>query len=123
MILCPYRSKVTYGLSRDQDAIAASNAAIRAPDGKYGFMHFQVAVSYFIVKHWNAAKDSVERTAERDSSDPVAACNVAASLQNAGLKREAITWYREAISRDPAYASKYECPEALLTWRAAPMTL
>jgi tetratricopeptide (TPR) repeat protein len=55
----------------------------------------------------NAAKASFERAAELDRSDPVAAYNVAASLQNAGFKREAVTWYREVITRDPGYANKH----------------
>ena len=33
-------AKSLYEVSRYQDAIAASNAAIRAADGKYGFMHW-----------------------------------------------------------------------------------
>jgi tetratricopeptide (TPR) repeat protein len=102
-----------YGLSRYQDAIAASHQAIRASDGKYGFMHFHLGNSYFQLKDWKAAADSFERAAKLEPSDPAAAYNVAASLQNAGFKREAIQWYREVISRDPAYASKNEVPGSI----------
>jgi tetratricopeptide (TPR) repeat protein len=64
-------------------------------------MHFHLGNSYFKLKDWSAAKESFERAAELYRSDPVAAYNVAASLENAGFKREAITWYREVITRDP----------------------
>jgi tetratricopeptide (TPR) repeat protein len=66
-------AKSLYGLSRYQDAIEASNAAIRASDGKYAFMHFPLGSSYFKLKDWNAAKDSFERAPELDRSDAAAA--------------------------------------------------
>jgi len=91
------------GERRFNEAIAAARSAIRASDGKYASMHFQLGSAYFRLKQWQDAAQSYEKAAELAPKDPVAAFDAGVSLYNDDQRDGALTWFREAARRDPEY--------------------
>jgi tetratricopeptide (TPR) repeat protein len=96
------------GLRRFQEAIAASKQAIRLSDGKYSYMHFNLAASYFDTQNWEAARQSFELAARMVPKDDAAAFNVALCYLNLSYFRDAATWFEEVLRRNPNRADKQD---------------
>jgi tetratricopeptide (TPR) repeat protein len=106
------QAKALLGLRRFQEAINASNQAIRLSDGKYSPMHFRLGSAYFGVENWEFAKQSFERAAELDPKDDAAAYNVALCLVRLGYYSTAARWYEEVLRRNPNHPEKQD----ILNW-------
>jgi tetratricopeptide (TPR) repeat protein len=94
-------AKIFEDLQRYSECISASQAAIRASDGKYPSMHFQLGQCYFDTEDWSKASDSYRLAAEADKSDVASAFNLALSLARQGYTSDANHWFHEALNRKP----------------------
>ncbi len=94
---------VHYRLREFDEAIKAIDTAIALSDGKWGIMHFTRGLAYFDLQNWAAAQDSFERAADLDPKDADAAYNVALCLVNLRDSSDAVTWFREALRRNPRF--------------------
>jgi tetratricopeptide (TPR) repeat protein len=97
-----------FGLRRFQEAINASNQAIRLSDGKHRAMHFRLGASYFELQNWEFARQSFEKAAELALTDTAAPYNVALCFQNLGYRHDAAHWFEEVLRRDPQYKDRAE---------------
>lgn len=105
------------GLRRFQEAINASNQAIRLSDGKYGVMHFNLGTAYFNVENWEFARQSFERAAQLDTKDDAAAYNVAICFVKLRYFSDAANWYEEVLRRNPSRRDKQELLNRIQTLR------
>lgn len=96
------------GLRRFQEAINASNQAIRLSDGKYSSMHFKLGSAYFEVENWEFARQSFEKAAQLNPKDSAAPYNIALCMIRLGFYRDAANWYEEVLRRDPNHRSREE---------------
>ena len=64
-------------------------------------MHFTLGTGDFDLKQWPEATQAFMKAAELDPKNSTAAYNVAVSNLNARFYTDAITWYREALRRNP----------------------
>jgi lipopolysaccharide biosynthesis regulator YciM len=94
-------ARIFENLQRYTECIAASQAAIRASDGKYPFMQFQLGNCYFDTSDWSKAETSYRIAAQADKNDAASAYNLALSLSRQGYTNDANQWFREALSRNP----------------------
>jgi hypothetical protein len=94
-------SRIFEDLQRYTECIAASQAAIRASDGKYPFMQFQLGQCYFDTEDWSKAAASYRLAADADKNDAPSAFNLALSLARQGYRSDANQWFREALNRKP----------------------
>ncbi len=99
-------SEALQGQRRFTEALAAEKSAIRASDGKYSEMHFQLGSVLFDLKEWPDAAEAYRKAAELDPKSAVAAFNVANSFYNQPQSEPALTWYRDALKRDPEFSEK-----------------
>ena len=88
-------------LQRFNEAINASNEALRLSDGKYAFMHFTLGSAYFGTENWELARQSFGKAAELDPKDDTAAYNVAVCYARLGYFNDAAVWYENALQRNP----------------------
>lgn len=95
-----------FGLRRFQEAINASNQAIRLSDGKYGWMHFRLGSSYFELENWDFAKQSFEKAAELNLSNAAAPYNVALCYIRLGYRADAAKWFQEVLRRNPNHPER-----------------
>lgn len=102
-----------YGLRRFDETVTASKRAIALSDGKVSSTHFRLGSAYFELKDWEEARQSFEKAAQLDSSDTAAPYNVALCLVHLGYYRDAITWYREVLRRDPKYSDRDQILERI----------
>src|ERR1039457_3229309 len=63
-------AKAQIGLRRFEEAVNSAQQAIRLSDGKYGSMFFVIGSAYFELENWELARQSYEKAAESDPSDP-----------------------------------------------------
>ena len=96
------------GLRRFQEAITASNQAIRLSDGKYSSMHFTLGSAYFGQENWEFARQSYEKAADLESTDTAAPYNVALCFARLGYKTDAAKWYAEVLRRNPNHPDRAE---------------
>ena len=94
------------GQHRFTEAVAAEKNAIRASDGKYSEMHFQLGSVLFDLKEWPEAAEAYRKAAELDPKSAAAAFNVANSFYNEQQSESALTWYREVLKREPVFSDK-----------------
>jgi serine protease Do len=94
-------AKIFADLERYSECIAAAQAAIRASDGKYPSMQFQLGYCQFATENWSQAATSFRIAAEGDSSDAVSAFNLGLCLARQGFDTDANHWFREALNRKP----------------------
>jgi tetratricopeptide (TPR) repeat protein len=99
-------SEALQGQRRFTEAAAAEKSAIRASDGKYSEMHFQLGSVLFDLKEWPDAAEAYRKAAELDPKSAVAAFNVANSFYNQPQSESALTWYRDVLKRDPEFSDK-----------------
>jgi tetratricopeptide (TPR) repeat protein len=111
------QSKALQGLRRFQEAINASNQAIRLSDGKYATMHFELGSSYFGTENWEFARQSYEKAAQLNSKDSAAAYNVALCYAKLGYYRDAVTWYEEVLRREPNHPQKQDILNTIQIYR------
>lgn len=102
------QAEALLGLRRFQEAINASNQAIRLSDGKYSTMHFKLGSAYFDVENWEFARQSFEKAAQLNPKDSAAPYNVALCLVRLGYYRDAAIWYEEVLRRDPNHRNREE---------------
>lgn len=102
------QANALFHLRRFQEAINASNQAVRLSDGKFSTMHFRLGACYFELQNWEFARQSFEKAEELNQADTAAPYNVALSLQNLGYRGDAAKWYEEVLRRDPNYQDKVE---------------
>jgi len=95
-------AKIFEDLQRYSECISASQAAIRASDGKYPFMQFQLGQCYFDTEDWNKASVCYRLAADADKNDAASAFNLALSLARQGYSSDANQWFREALNRKPS---------------------
>ncbi len=95
-------AKVFEDLQRYTECIAASQAAIRASDGKYSWIQFQLGQCYFDTEDWNNAATYYRLAAEADKTDAASAFNLGLSLARQGYTSDANQWFREALNRKPS---------------------
>ncbi len=95
-------------LRRFQEAINASNQAIRLSDGKYSSMHFKLGSAYFEAENWEFARQSYEKSAQLEPKDDAAAYNVALCFVRLGYRGDAARWYEEVLRRNPNHGEKQE---------------
>lgn len=88
-------------LEQYSECIAAENAAIRASDGKYPWMHFRLGYCYFHTENWSQAANSFRIAAEGDKTDAVSAYDLGLCMSRQGFEDDARNWYREALNRKP----------------------
>lgn len=100
-------------LNRPSECISAEQAAIRASDGKYSWMQFQLGNCYFDAENWSQAQASFRIEAEADKTDAAAAFNLGLSLSRQGYSSDASQWYREALKRNPSDELKQKILHAL----------
>ena len=100
------QAEALLGLRRFQEAINASNQAIRLSDGKYGMMHFNLGSAYFGVENWVSAKNSFEKAAQLNPKDDASAYNVALCNVRLGYYRDAADWYEEVLRRNPTHRNR-----------------
>jgi len=105
------------GLRRNQEAINAAKQAIRLSDGKYGIMHFHLGSAYFEIENWQFAKQSYEKAAELMPTSDAAAYNVALCMQRLGYSVDAITWYQEALRRNPSRTDRQQILDLIAALR------
>lgn len=96
------------GLRRFQEAINASNQAVRLSDGKYSSMHFKLGSAYFEVENWEFARQSFEKAAKLNPKDDAAPYNIALCLVRLGYHGDAAQWYEEVLRRNPNHPQKQE---------------
>jgi tetratricopeptide (TPR) repeat protein len=96
------------GLRRFQEAINASNQAIRLSDGKHATMHFKLGSAYFEVENWEFARQSFEKAAQLDAKDDAAAYNVALCFARLGFTLDAAKWFEEVLRRNPNHPDRQE---------------
>ena len=94
-------AKIFEDLDRYSECISASQAAIRASDGKYPWMQFRLGQCYFDTQNWSQAANSYRLAAEADKTDAVSAFNLGLSLSRQGYEVDAKEWFREALRRNP----------------------
>ena len=70
-------------------------------DGKYGFIHFNLAAAYFDAENWESARESYQKAAELDPKEPLSAYNVALCLSKQKLWLDSAQWYEEYLKRRP----------------------
>jgi S1-C subfamily serine protease/Flp pilus assembly protein TadD len=99
-------AEALFGLRRFQEAINASNQAIRLSDGKYASMHFRLGTSYFELENWEFAKQSFEKAAQLDPTDAASAFNAALCFRRLGYTIDAANWFEEVLRRDPKYKDR-----------------
>lgn len=105
------------GLHRYYEAVNAAQQAIRLSDGKYGSMHFRLGSAYFELQNWEFARESFERAAELQPTDPASAYNVALSYQRLRYFIDAAKWYEEYLRRKPNANDRSEIIELIRTLR------
>lgn len=101
------------GLRRFQEAINASNQAIRLTDGSFSAMHFALGLSYFDVENWEFAKQSFEKSAQMEPKDDAAAYNVALCFLRLGYYRDAANWLEEVLRRNPNHRNRPDILERI----------
>ncbi|MCC7176270.1 MAG: serine protease [Bryobacterales bacterium] len=102
------QAKALSGLRRFQEAINASDQAIRLSDGKYSTMHFTLGGAYFDVENWEFARQSFEKAAQLNPKDDAAPYNVALCLVRLRYYRDAANWYEEVLRRNPNRRDRQE---------------
>jgi tetratricopeptide (TPR) repeat protein len=102
------QARALLGLRRFQEAINASNQAIRLSDGKYANMHFNLGSAYYGVENWQFARQSFERVAQLDTKDTAAPYNVALCYRRLGFYYDAAKWYEEVLRRNPNHPEKQD---------------
>jgi tetratricopeptide (TPR) repeat protein len=102
------QAEALLGLRRFQEAINASNQAIRLSDGKFSYMHFKLGSAYFEVENWEFARQSFEKAAQLNLQDDAAPYNVALCLVRLGYQNDAVRWYEEVLRRNPSHPQKQE---------------
>ena len=102
------QAEALLGLRRFQEAINASNQAIRLSDGKYSTMHFKLGSAYFEVENWEFARQSFEKAAKLDLKDDAAPYNIALCFVRLGYQGDAVRWYEEVLRRNPNHSQKQE---------------
>jgi tetratricopeptide (TPR) repeat protein len=88
-------------LNQFNECISAAEAAIRASDGKFSYMHFRLGWCYFRTENWTMAENSFRIAAEGDKTDFVSAFDLGLSLRNEGRTLDGNEWLREALRRNP----------------------
>jgi tetratricopeptide (TPR) repeat protein len=106
-------AKIFSDMERYSECIAAAQAAIRASDGKYPWMHFVLGKCYFNTEDWTNAAASFRITAESDSTDAVSAFDLGLSLSRQGFTVDANHWFHEALNRKPDDELRAKILEAL----------
>jgi len=101
-----FQAVALLGLRRFQEAVNASDQAIRLSDGKFAYMHFHLGSGYFEVENWEFARQSFEKAAQLDPKDTAAPYNVALCLVRLGYYLDAANWFEEVLRRDPNYPQK-----------------
>lgn len=101
-------AKSLLGLRRFQEAINASNSAIRLSDGRYGWMHFHLGSAYFDIENWQLSRQSFEKAAELERTDDAAAYNVAICYERLGYRNDAANWYEEVLRRAPNHKERQD---------------
>jgi tetratricopeptide (TPR) repeat protein len=96
------------GLRRFNEAVTAEGQAIRLSDGKFGWMHFNLASAYFELENWPFAVQSYRKAAELMPEDPAAAYDIALCHQRMGQFIDAAHWYQEYLKRKPDADDKAE---------------
>jgi tetratricopeptide (TPR) repeat protein len=94
------------GINKRQEAINAARQAIRLSDGKYDYMHFQLAMAYFDVEDWDSASKSFERAAQLNPKSETAAYNLGLCLARLRYYRDAANWFEESLRRNPAQSNR-----------------
>jgi tetratricopeptide (TPR) repeat protein len=102
------QAEALLGLRRFQEAMNASNQAIRLSDGKYSYMHFKLGSAYFELGNYEFARQSYEKAAELNPSDDAAPYNVALCFARLGFNHDAARWYAEVLRRNPNHPEKQE---------------
>ena len=102
------QAEALLGLRRFQEAINASNQAIRLSDGKFSSMHFKLGSAYFEVENWEFARQSFEKAAQLNLKDDAAPYNVALCLVRLSFQGDAVRWYEEVLRRNPNHPQKQE---------------
>jgi tetratricopeptide (TPR) repeat protein len=102
------QAEALVGLRRFQEAINASNQAIRLSDGKYGTMHFVLGSAYFDLENWEFARQSFEKAAQLEPKDDAAPYNVALCLARLHYYGDAANWYEEVLRRNPNHPQKQD---------------
>lgn len=100
-------------LDKPSECISAEKAAIRASDGKYSWMQFQLGNCYFDAENWSQAAASFRIEAEADKTDAAAAFDLGLSLSRQGYRSDASQWYSEALKRNPKDELKQKILHAL----------
>lgn len=111
------QARALLGLRRFQEAINASNQAIRLSDGKYSTMHFKLGSAYFDVENWEFAKQSFETAARLSPKDSAAPFNVALCMVRLGFYADAAKWYQEVLRRDPNHPDRQDILSRIQTLR------
>jgi tetratricopeptide (TPR) repeat protein len=99
-------SEALIGLRRFEEAVNASQQAIRLSDGKYAFMHFRLGQAYFDLENWEFARQSYEKATELDPSDASSAYNLALCLGHLKYYLDEAKWFEEYLRRNPNASDK-----------------
>jgi tetratricopeptide (TPR) repeat protein len=110
-------SEALIGLRRYEEAVNASEQAIRLSDGKYWFMHFHLGQAYFGLENWDFARQSYEKAAELDPSDSASAYNLALCFAHLKYYLDSAKWYEEYLRRNPNAPDKSEILARIQTLR------
>jgi tetratricopeptide (TPR) repeat protein len=94
-------AKIFSDMERNSECISAAQAAIRASDGKYPWMQFQLGYCLFATENWSQAATSFRIAAKADPSDAVSAFDLGLCLSRQGFGADADHWFREALNRKP----------------------
>jgi len=105
-------------LERYSEAVPAAQNAIRHTDGAVAGMHFELGFVLFRLGNWNGARLASQKSAELDTKNFRAAFNTALCYEKTGSYAEAITWYEEALRRNPNNAGREQIQRGLDSLRA-----
>jgi tetratricopeptide (TPR) repeat protein len=94
------------GLHRFEEAVSSEQQGIRLSDGKYAYMHFRLGQAYFDLENWEFARQSYEKAAELDPSDPASAYNLALCLGRLKYYLDSAKWFEEYLRRNPNATDK-----------------
>lgn len=89
------------GLQRFNEAVEASEQAIRLSDGGVASYHFDLGSAYFRMENWQLARQSYEKAAELAPTDSSSAYNIALCFSKQRYYLDAAHWYEEYLRRNP----------------------
>jgi serine protease Do len=101
------------GMRRFEEAVNAAQQAIRLSDGKYAFMHFNLGQAYFDLEEWDLARQSYEKAAELDPTEPASVYNLALCYGRLKYYLDSAKWYEEYLRRKPDAPDKSEILERI----------